>query len=226
MKNPLGPGPYGAFVGLAAIALVIYVVVAGFETDGPGAKGLRGGDRLPPFAALLATAQMDCDDDSDPCDANVARKAGSGQAGRIAACDLRSPKLLNSCRLVLQRPVVLGFFVTRGGNCESDMDVLDDVRRRHPGVAVAAVGIKTGRDDLRDLIRDRRWTFPVAWDRDGAVANLYGIAVCPQFVLARYGGAVQGTAFGALGRAEMERRVRRLEAASRRAGWKPGAATG
>lgn len=212
MKDLFGPGKYGAFVGLAAIVLIVVVGIVGITSDSPGGEPLKGGDKLPPFVALLATAQVDCDD--EPCDANVARKDNSGDAGKKAACGLEGPKYFNACTAARKGPLVLGFFVTAGGDCENDMDVLEDVRRRHPKVTFAAVGIKADRGDLRDLIRLRRWGFPVAWDRDGAVANISGVASCPQFVFVRPPDIVQATSYKKLSAAEMDRRVRALEAAA------------
>ena len=40
------------------------------------------------------------------------------------------------------------------------------------------------------------WRLPVGWDRDGAVANAYAVAVCPAITLARRGGTVVRTLLG------------------------------
>ena len=42
-------------------------------------------------------------------------------------------------------------------------------------------------------VRERGWSIPVGYDHDGAVANLYGVAVCPTMTFARRGGEVAGT---------------------------------
>jgi hypothetical protein len=218
--SPFGPGRYGAFVAIVAVALIVYVTIDGAGTRAPGAGGLRAGERLPPFAALLATAGRSCGDD-DPCDANVAREADSDdQAGPRPACSVRGREILNVCQLAERGPVVLAFIVSRGG-CAEGIDALAGVARRHPGVQVAAVGVRGDRDDLRDLVRERGWRFPVAWDRDGTVAALYGVATCPQTVFARYRGGAVSTSFDDLRAADLERRVRRIERASRRLGWRP-----
>ena len=89
------------------------------------------------------------------------------------------------------------------------------------GVQMAALAIRGSRDDLRTLVRRHRWPFPVGHDRDGAVANLYGVAVCPEITFAYAGGIVQGTSIGQLTVSKLRARLRRLVAGSRARGWMP-----
>jgi hypothetical protein len=86
---------------------------------------------------------------------------------------------------------------------------------------VAVVAVRGDRGDLRDLVRSRGWRFPVGYDRDGALANFYGVAVCPQITYARWRGRAQSTSFGEIDRRELDRRIGQAVAASRRAGWEP-----
>jgi hypothetical protein len=71
------------------------------------------------------------------------------------------------------------------------------------------------RDDLRALVRRHGWRFPVAWDRDGILANLFGVAVCPQLTYALAGGVVQATSVGELDEAQLDRRFVALEREAR-----------
>jgi len=95
------------------------------------------------------------------------------------------------------------------------------VAARHPGVQVAAVGIRGELGQLRAIARGHRWHFPVGWDRDGILANLYGVAVCPHITYADWHGRAQGTSLGTVGERELDRHIEAAVAASRRAGWKP-----
>ena len=62
----------------------------------------------------------------------------------------------------------------------------------------------------REAVRELERRIPVGHDRDGAVANLYGVAVCPFVTFARRGGEVTGSALTFLDEAELARRVEAL----------------
>jgi hypothetical protein len=190
------------------------VSLNGARSHGPGSQGVRAGAPMPPFAAPLALGSV-------TGDVNVARRRGQGAAGARPACEVRGPGILNVCELWERGPVVLAFLATRGARCTGELDALERERARHPGVQFAAVAIRGDRAELRALVRRHGWRFPVAWDRDGILANLYGVAVCPQLTYALPGGRVTATTIGELGRAGLDRRVAALERAARARGWRP-----
>jgi AhpC/TSA family len=199
---------------VAAVVLLGWVTFNTVRSKGVGSEGLAVGRRMPPFAAPLALSGLDGD-------VNVARRADQGAAGRRPACSVRGPDVLNICALYERRPVVLAFLATRGARCTRELDRLQRLRARHRGVAFAAVSIRGDRDELRATIRRHRWTFPVGYDRDGALANLYGVAVCPTITYALPGGVVHGTTLGELDLAGLGARVAALERAARARGWRP-----
>lgn len=202
---------YAWIPGLIGLLALVYITVNTIRTDSPGVGGLPAGDRMPPFAVPLALSDLDGD-------ANVATEANQGQAGRVPACAVRDPRALNICRLAAGRPVVLAFAFDRAGKaCAQQLDDLERVRRRHPQVAVAAVFVRGDRDALRREIRTRGWRFPVGWDRDGAVANLYGVGGCPTITFAGPGRLVRATTTGRLGRPELDRRFAALAGGERMA---------
>lgn len=209
-------------VGIAAILAVAALSIRAAGRDAPRAAGLPAGDPLPPFAVVRATSDIVCDDD-DPCDANVARRAGQGGAGGRPACEVRGPTVLNVCELTARGPLVLGLAASRDASCLGAFDRLASLRRRHRGLQVAVVAIRGGLEQLRESVRDRRWSFVVGWDRDGILASVYGVAACPYVTVARWRGRVQGTLVGgdAASGGELERLAGAAVAASRRAGWRP-----
>jgi hypothetical protein len=190
-------------VGVCAVLALAWITFNTITTDAPGGRGVTAGSALPPFAAPLALARLDGD-------ASVALQARDGHP---AACSIRGPDVLNSCQLAERGPVAIAFFITRSGRCGDAVDALDALRPRFPRIGFAAVAIRGSRDDVRAEIRERRWGLPVAWDRDGAVANAYAVSVCPTITLARRGGHVESTLLGVRPRADLERRLARLEAA-------------
>ena len=93
------------------------------------------------------------------------------------------------------------------------MDVLQTLSRRYPGVQFAAVAISGSRADTAALVRSHHWTIPIAYDRDGAVGGLYGVAVCPMAELAARGGIVRDRLVG-----DQWQTVAEIGSPSRRAG--------
>jgi peroxiredoxin len=214
-SRPRRTSRYGWAVALIFLAWIVYITLNTLSTDSPGSRGVPDDRPLPPFAAPLVLSDLDGD-------ANVARRADQGSAGKRPACEVRGPDILNSCQLAERGPVVLGFYAGRAGKaCRQQLDGLERVRKDFPGVQFAAVAIRGDRKDLRELIRDSGWRFPVGYDRDGQVANLYRVAGCPTTTFAYPGGIVMHTYLGLLDDRRLRAAVRRLVAGSERRGWTP-----
>lgn len=191
-----GPSsPYAWLVGIVFLIVISAGLLNVIGSEGTGARGLRPGTELPVFAAPLATGKLDGDANID------ARKA----------CSVRGADVLNLCEL-RRRPVVIGFMFTRFADCESFLGRLERLARDHPRLAVAGVIVGQSRREAAAIVRRNRWSFPVAYDRDGAVSNIYGIAGCPTTVLARAGGKVAETRVkaGAHTQAGLEAAARRV----------------
>jgi len=201
---PRGASRYGWFVGVVLVVLMIVVTVNSLRTDGVSSRGLTAGTAAPPFAAPLALAALDGD-------VNVATKAGQGDAGSVPACTIHRPDVFNLCDAYAKGPVVLAFFAIRGGSCLDELDEVERVRARHPKVQFVGISIRGDRGDLRDLIRKRGWGFPVAYDRDGVLANLYGVAVCPQITFVERGGTAFGTTLGEQSAEDLDAQVTALQ---------------
>lgn len=202
------------FLALAGAVLIIVVTLNTLRSEGPGSAGVPVGRPWPSFAAPLAAGPVQGD-------VNVATRPGEGQAGARPACQVRGPGILTECVFTSGAPAVLAFFATASGRCARELDVLERARRAAPGVRVAAVAIRGDRERAVTLARDGGWRFPVAYDRDGVLANLYGVAVCPHIAYALPGGRSHGTTIGSLGLAALTARLRRLAADARAAGWRP-----
>jgi hypothetical protein len=203
---PPGASRYGWFLGVVAVLVLALIGLNTLRTQSNGSAGLRKGALAPPFAAPLVFSSF-----ADDADVNVARKVGQGGgAGKIPACDVTGAGVLNICRVYARHPAVLVFTATRGGECIQQMDIVQGLKGSFPDVAFAAVAIRGSRSDLKRLTRAHRWTFPVAYDHDGVLANLYGLAVCPQLTFIRRNGHVADTAVGVVHAGELTRRLRAL----------------
>ena len=214
--RPAGTSRYGWLVGVVVVLILAYITLNTLRTDSTGSRGVPAGHPLPPFAVPLALSDLGGD-------ANVATKPGEGERGARPACEVRGPRILNSCQLSERGPVVLAFAGTRGERCERQLDTMQRVSRLPlaRGVQFAAVAIRGNRDRLRDDVRSRGWRFGVGYDHDGLVANVYGVSVCPTITFAYPGGIVQNTTIGELDQAKLAARVRALVAGARQRGWTP-----
>jgi hypothetical protein len=205
-RPPAGIASNATWIAAVVIGLVlIYVTINTLRTEGQGSRGVPSGQQVPPFAAPLALANAKCNG-GEECDANVQTRARDGIP---KACDVHGPEVLNSCELT-RKPLVLAFLVAPSQKCIDQIDVLDRLRPRFPGVNFAAVAIRGDHDDLNDIIRRHGWELPVGYDHDGAIANAFAVAICPTITFARRGGEVVKTTLGTTSDAELVRDIRSI----------------
>jgi hypothetical protein len=108
---------------------------------------------------------------------------------------------------------------TRGcGTCKSQLDTVERVRKRFPGVAFIGLDIRDSRKNAERLVRENGWNFPMAVDPDGAVSGLYRVSGGPLTFFAYPGGISMDTRAGELDERELVMRVERLIRASERRG--------
>lgn len=209
---------YSIVVGLLFLAVI---VIAAFNTIGGGGGGeTLGLDRLPerwplPEFAVPAgagelegdanVAQDDCETSAIPC---------PEESQRTPACQVDLPEAIRVCDL-FDRPLVISFWFGKGDNCVEQQDLVERVHRRYRDrVGFLSLDIRDDRDTLRELIRWRGWTMPVGYDRDGAVAALYGVGGCPTFAYVYPGGTLESAGIGELTVPQLSDRVDRLLAAT------------
>jgi hypothetical protein len=204
---PRAGNKYAWAVGIVAVMLLsVILFTTTLPNKGEGLDGPKPGTRLKAFAAPSVLGNLEGD-------ANVCQRSKdcNDSAGNTPACDVHSEGVVNLCDL-WRRPLVLTFIFDRGADCLPQVDRTERARRTLPGVNFATVFFSRdkGRDELRGIVHGRGWKQPVAVDKDGAVANIYGVGGCPTTVFARAGGRVASTAIGNLTEAEIERRAKRL----------------
>ncbi len=207
-KRPRGlasagtPSParrYSRFVGIAFIGFAIFAFLSSRVSDEAGqggALGLDPGAPLPPFAvpeALSSLAgdanvfQDDCETSANPCPPSERR---------TPACEVEGEDVIRVCDL-FDKPLVLSFWFTRGGECVPSQDVIDEVAGRYGDrVNFLSVNVRDERDEVREIVRDRGWSIPVGHDADGAVSGLYRVGGCPTVALAYPGGILAETLIG------------------------------
>ena len=206
VRRPEVPRPGNKYAWVVGILMLMGLGVLLFAETLPNqGKGLRGperGQRLPAFAAIEANG--DKDGDANVCQ----RKPCNENAGKIPACDVRGSGIVRVCPSE-RGALVMTFVVTRGTDCEPQVDRVERIRGEFPDVRFMTVLSGDTKDEAGNLARARRWTQPVAVDEDGSLVNLYGVGVCPITVVAR-DGRVRRAKVGNLTEVELRRETRRL----------------
>ena len=209
-RRPETPRPgnrYAWAVGIVALmGISVLLFTTSLPNKGAGVRGPHPGERLPAFAAPLATSNVD-----DDFDANVFQTPGAAQSAnkRLSACQVRTKVVLNSCQL-RERPSVLTMIATQGTDCEPQVDRVERMRKAFPQVNFAVVMSGEKRSEAGQIVRRRRWGMPVGVDRDGAVTNLYGVGVCPTTIFSDGRGIVRRTNLGNLTENQLRARIRAL----------------
>lgn len=212
---------YSLAVGLIFLALVVFASVQtlGGGDDGE-ALGLDFQPKrwpLPGFAVPAAAGQLEGDANVAQDDCEVSSIPCPAGAERDPACRIRTVETIRVCDL-FERPLVISFWFTRGGECAAQQDVVEEVYQRYGGtVNFLSLDIRDDRETVRQLVRRRGWEMPVGYDRDGAVASLYKVGGCPTFAYAYPGGTLWDASIGELTVAELALKVEELLAASRAA---------
>jgi len=192
----------GILLVAALILLVAYVTYNTLSSERGSSTGPTVGAPMVQFAAPLVDSSLEGD-------VNVTQRSAATGTTK-AACDLIGPAILNSCQLVRAHAAVLVFINASEGGCANTLDEVIAAAAKFPQLRVAAVVIAGDRAEARALAASHGWKLPLAEDRDGALANLYGVAVCPQIVYLRAGGVVNGVSIGEVDRAELSRSLRDL----------------
>jgi hypothetical protein len=209
-RRPEVPRPgnkYAWAVGIVALMVIAVVFfTVNLPNKGAGVRGPQPGERLPAFAAPLATSNVD-----DDFDANVfpSSKDAKSAGKRLSACEVRTESVLNSC-VLRERPAVLTMIATEGTDCEPQVDRVERIREEFPQVNFAVLMSGQKRSEAGQIVRRRGWGMPVGVDRDGAVTNLYGVGVCPTTVFSDGSGTVRRTDLGNLTEAQLRAHIRGL----------------
>jgi thiol-disulfide isomerase/thioredoxin len=219
-SRPRPAAIYSALVGLVFIAVIAVAGVNLLSNEDAGVLGSGDEGDLPLARFAVPDARSDLEGDAniaqDDCESPSIPCPEGDQ--RTPACEVEVPGAIRVCDL-FDRPLVLSFWFTRGGDCEAQEDVFESVYRRfRDRVNFLAVDVRDDTDEVRRLIAERGWTHPVGLDRDGALSNLYRVGGCPTFLYAYPGGILESTTIGELDTEELSARVERLlEASAERA---------
>jgi hypothetical protein len=211
---------YSLIVGLIFAAVIIIATIntlGGKDEETLGLDKLEARWPLPEFAVPLAAGKLEGDANVAQDDCETARTPCPQSDRREPACQIATPGAIRVCDY-FNRPLVISFWFSRGGNCVEQQDVVNRVSRRYGGkVNFLSLDIRDDRDTVRDLIRRHGWEMPVGYDHDGAVGSLYRIGGCPTYAYVYPGGTLQDASIGELTPSQLEAHVDRLLGATRAA---------
>jgi hypothetical protein len=216
------PSRYSILVGIAFLALITVAAINTFRSEDGGVLGADAaeeGTKLPEFAVpeLIGGADADANVFQDGCE--TSERPCPADARRTAACAVELPDVINVCDL-FDKPLVISFWFSDPDDCPPTQDPVDAAARRYRGeVNFLSLAVRGDREQLAGLVRERGWTLPVGWDRDGAVSNLYRVGVCPTIAFVLPGGVLSEAKIGVdeLEPARFDRSVKRLIARSKAA---------
>lgn len=212
---------YSLIVGLIFAAVIFIAVINSLGSNDDGTLGLDERESrwpLPEFAVPRADGPLEGDANLAQDDCETAQTPCPASARRQPACRISTPGAIRVCDY-FDRPLVLTFWFSRGGNsCSDQQTVVSRVFERYRGrVNFLSLDVRDDRDTVRDLIDRNGWKMPVGYDRDGAVAALYRVGLCPTFAYVYPGGTLQEASIGELTAGQLEARVDELLQATRAA---------
>jgi hypothetical protein len=211
---------YSLFVGLAFVGLIIVAAINSARTNEGTVLGTEDarGEAIPEFAVPDIRGSLDGDANVFQDDCETSENPCPSDDRRTPACEIEPEGAIRICDL-FDRPLVISFWFTRGAECLPSQDSFDTVARGYRGrVNFLSLNIRDDRDEVEDIVKERGWTVPVGWDRDGAVSNIMRIGVCPTVAFAFPGGILESAEIGseAFEEEPLSRRVDRLIAESRK----------
>lgn len=215
-NRPSSTAIYSLLVGLVFIGVVAVASINTLRTEDSGVIGAHDEGDLPLAQFAVPSARSELDGDAniaqDDCESSQIPCPESDR--RTPACEVDEEEAIRVCD-EFDRPLVISFWFTRGGDCESEQDSFETVYRRFSDQAnFLAIDVRDDRGTVQRLIRERGWTHPIGLDRDGALSNLYRVGGCPTFLYAFPGGILHATSLGELDTAELEQKVKNLIEAS------------
>jgi hypothetical protein len=210
---------YSIAVGLIFLALIAVATI--HTLTGNGGEDTLGLDKqparwpLPEFAVPAASGQLEGDANIYQDDCGSSSLPCSEDPPRVPACQITTAGAIRVCDL-FDRPLVISFWFGTENRCERQQGVVSTVARRYGGrVNFLSLDVLDSRESVGELVREQGWQMPVGFDRDGAVAALFRVALCPTFAYAYPGGTLQSASIGQLGVGGLSQHVEELLNATR-----------
>lgn len=212
---------FSIYVGIAFLILIVVATLNTIRTQESGVLGsgdTAEGEPLPEFALVDLRGERDADANIFQDDCESSATPCPPEDRRTPACEVRLSEVIRICDL-FDRPLVLSFWFTTPADCPPTQDVVDAAARRYRDrVGFLSIAVRGERSELERIVRERGWSLPVGWDRDGAVSNLLRVGLCPTVAFVLPGGLVADAKVGSeeLSAGRLEAGIERLIRAAER----------
>ena len=171
--------PYSIAVGIVFLGVILFAGINAVRNSGEAVLGPEKGRRMPLFAAPTSTGRLDGDANIDQGEVVNGKRRGS-------ACQVKGSRadVIRVCDY-FDRPLVIVVWFKRGcGTCRPQLDAVERVRQAGAGCRLHRGGHLDSKDNARKEVMEHGWRFPMAFDRDGAVSQIYGIGGGPTLFFA------------------------------------------
>jgi thiol-disulfide isomerase/thioredoxin len=167
------------------LALAIATVAMGCGTEATGKS---------PAGAVAHPAGADSGEGDGAAFVQTPRDALVGHRAPAVALELLDGTPVDLAQVLGRRPIYLKFWATWCVPCREQMPHLEATFRAHGdhlAVFAVDVGVNDPIEDVRELVASKQLAVPVAFDRDGRVAEQFRLNVTPQHVVIDRAGVVR-----------------------------------
>src|SRR3990170_1214719 len=155
-ERPRPAAIYSVLVGLVFIAIIAVASINALRTEDSGVIGASDEGDLPlaQFAVPSARSELDGDANIAQDDCETSRIPCPESDRRTPACEGDVEGAIRVCDL-FDRPLVLSFWFTRGGECEAEQDSFEQAHRSFKDrVNFLGVNVRDERSEVQRLIEE------------------------------------------------------------------------
>ncbi|MEO8700551.1 MAG: TlpA disulfide reductase family protein [Kofleriaceae bacterium] len=152
-----------------------------------------GSPPAPPTKAADKPSAADAEAEAAPF-LKSAREALVGHRAPPAVLEMLDGTHVELASLIGRQPIYLKFWATWCVPCREQMPHLEATFRAHGdelAVFAVDVGVNDPIENVREMVAAKRLAMPIAFDRDGSVAELFHLNITPQHVLIDRAGVVR-----------------------------------
>ena len=123
------------------------------------------------------------------CSPYAGERLLGNQAPDFTLPNLKGEKVQLS-KLTSEKPVMLVFWATWCPTCNEEIPVLNQWVHLYPGLQIVGINVQESPERVRMFTEKNKFQYPVLLDKEGEVAEQYGLVGIPASVLIAKGGKI------------------------------------